>query len=260
MNALQQYQKEFISFQSELKAFIYRLVTHHQDTEDIMQDTYIKVFKNIETFKGNSTFKTWVFSIATNRAKDHLRSQSRWKEEYQDNCRTATYASKELQQTMANISLNSPHGKFDFKEHIDYCFTCMSKTLLLEEQVCIILKEVYSFKVSEIMEIINLSEGKVKHALANARKRFLKIFEGRCALIHKNGVCHQCTELNGIFNPQQAAEEKLMKIKMVKERENTDIEKLLDLRFQLVSKIDPINAEGFDLHNYMLETLPIHST
>lgn len=259
MQLSKEYQKEYISFQDELKSFIYRLVTNKQDTEDIVQETYIKAAKNIESFRGDSTFKTWVFAIATNYAKNFLKDKKRWHEDYQDNCRTATYASKEIQQTMFEITQNSPQGKYVLKEHLDYCFTCMSKTLSLEEQVCLMLKEMYGFKVKEIMQITQLSEGKVKHALADSRKRMINIFEGRCSLIGKQGACYQCTELNGMFNPQQDAEAEARKLKLVKEKSKANYEQLFDLRLELVKGIDPIKAEGFDFHNYMLENLPEHS-
>ena len=70
--------------------------------------------------------------------RDFKAGQARWKEDYQDQCRTATYASTDIQATMADIAQNSTQGKFELKEHIDYCFTCMAKTLMLEEQVCLI--------------------------------------------------------------------------------------------------------------------------
>ena len=259
MISTEQYQSEFIGFEKELKSFIYRLVTNRQDMEDLTQDTYVKATKNLESFKGKSSLKTWVFSIAVNLAKDHLKGQSRWQEDYQDNCRTATYASREIQEAMFSISRHSPQGKYVLKEHVDYCFTCMSKTLLLEEQICMSLKEIYLFKVQEIMEITGLTEGKVKHALANSRKRFHHIFDRRCSLINKTGACHQCTELNGMFNPKQQAREESMKLKMVKEKDQANYERLLELRLQLVKGIDPVSAEGFDFHNYMLEHLPEHS-
>lgn len=252
------YEAEFITFQSDLKSFLYRLVTNQQDTEDLAQETYIKAFRNIGSFKGNSSFKTWVFAIANNLAKDFLKSKARWKEYYQDRCRTATYASREIQQQMGEIAQNSPQGKFIMKEHIDYCFTCFSKTLLLEAQVCLILKEIYAFKNKEIAQITGLTIDKVKHALADSRKILKRIFENKCALISKTGVCHQCSELNGMFNPKQNAQEEAMKIKMVKARDKNNFDQLLDLRFKLVAAIDPLTAEGFDLHNYMLENLPSH--
>lgn len=259
MADLQEYQDEFIRFRNELTSFVYRLVPNRQDSEDIVQDTYVKAFKNLDTFRGDSSFKTWVFTIALNRARDILKKRPRWTEDFQDICRSATYASQEIQAEMADISMNSPHGRFVLREHIDYCFTCIAKTLLLEEQVCLILKEIYQFKVQEIMRICDLSEGKVKHALASARKRLVHIFEQRCALVGKQGACHQCSELNGMFNPRQNFEEAAMKLKMVRERERADYDRLLELRLELVRAIDPLNAEGSELHNYMLEGLPGHA-
>jgi len=55
----------------------------------------------------------------------------------------------------------------------------------------------------------------------------IKIFDGRCALINKEGICHQCSELNGIFNPQQKFEEEALKIEMVRIAETKDKEGLL---------------------------------
>lgn len=259
MEIEQTYTTDFLSFQNQLHSFLYRLVANKHDAEDLVQETYLKVSKNIALYRGDASFKTWVFSIATNLAKDFLKDKKRWAENYQDNCRTATYASKQIQAEMVEINQNSTQGKYVLKEHLDYCFTCMAKTLLIEEQVCLILKEVYQFKVNEIMEICGLSEGKVKHALANARQRMVKIFENRCSLIGKQGACYQCTELNGMFNPQQNAEMEAMKLKMVKEKDKANFEQLFDLRLEMIRGIDPINAEGFDFHNYMLEGLPSHS-
>ncbi|MGH1433477.1 MAG: sigma-70 family RNA polymerase sigma factor [Lewinella sp.] len=71
------YQSEYLQVEDELKSFVFRLVTNQQDTEDIIQDTYLKVDKNIDSFKEESSFKTWVFSIAINTAKKHLKEGQR---------------------------------------------------------------------------------------------------------------------------------------------------------------------------------------
>lgn len=67
--------KEFEAFRGQLKSYILRMTASVQDTEDIVQDTYIKAQTRIETFKGESSLKTWVFSIASNLAKDNLKSK-----------------------------------------------------------------------------------------------------------------------------------------------------------------------------------------
>lgn len=89
--AKEQYENKFIRIQKQLTSFVYRLVTNKEDTKDLVQETYIKAMKNLSAFEGRSSYKTWVFAIATNLCKDFLKSQSRWTEDYQDNCRTTTY-------------------------------------------------------------------------------------------------------------------------------------------------------------------------
>jgi RNA polymerase sigma-70 factor (ECF subfamily) len=81
----------------------------------------------------------------------------------------------------------------------------------------------------------------------------INIFEGRCALINKTGVCHQCSELNGIFNPKQNTQEELMKIALAREAENGDKEHLFDLRMQILRGIDPFNSPGAALQLHHLE-------
>lgn len=256
MSEIQQLQQAFITFQPELKSFIYRIVTHRQEAEDLTQETYIKAFKNISSFKGTSSFKTWVFSIATNLAKDSLRAQQRWKEDWMDLVKDAHKADKALMDRKFEIAASSPHGKFVMQEHLDYCFSCVSKTLLLTNQICLLLKEVYEFKIAEIMLIVGLSEGKVKHAIADSRKDMTRIFKRKCALINKNGTCHQCTGLNKVFNPEQDTQMEANKLKIVKEKRGKNYEELLNLRLQMVKTINPLEGEGIDLHNYLIENSP----
>ena len=173
-----------------------------------------------------------------------------------DLVKDAHVQNKELLNKKFEVSRTSEHGKYVMREHISYCFTCTGKTLLLINEICLLLKEVYEFKVSEIQTITSLTEGKVKHAIADARKDMTRIFKGKCALINKEGVCHQCTGLNKKFNPEQDTQAELNKIKMVKQSRLKNYEELLELRLMLVSQIDPFKAEGRDLHNYLLENSP----
>ena len=66
---------EFETFQRELKSFLLRMTASVQDTEYIVQETYLKAHSRIDTFRGESSLKTWMFSIALNLARDLLRSR-----------------------------------------------------------------------------------------------------------------------------------------------------------------------------------------
>ncbi|HTB33199.1 MAG TPA: RNA polymerase sigma factor [Bacteroidia bacterium] len=245
--------QEFEGIIGQLKSYLVRITASVADAEDIAQETYIKAAEKINTFRGESSLKTWVFTIASNLAKDNLRAKKRWPENVTDISRAAALSHRQFFQEAMNIRTTSPNGQFEAKEHIAFCFTCISKSLPLEQQLCIFLKEVYEFKVNEIATILDTTEAMVKYYLHSGRAKMIDIYDGRCALINKAGVCHQCSELNGIYNPKQNTQEELMKIEMVKEAAKGDKEHLLDLRLHILKEIDPLTSKASELQLHHLE-------
>jgi RNA polymerase sigma-70 factor, ECF subfamily len=55
--------------------YIYRIIKNKSDTEDIAQETFVKVWKNLGKFEPEKNFKTWIFTIARNTAIDYLRKR-----------------------------------------------------------------------------------------------------------------------------------------------------------------------------------------
>ena len=244
---------QFTGFQGELKSFLLRMTASVQDAEDIVQETYLKAHEKLGLFRGESSLKTWVFSIASNLARDLLRSKKRWPETVTDICREEALGNPEFFQEALHIRQTSPQGNFEIKEHIAFCFTCVSKSLPLEQHIALLLKEVYGFKVKEIAAIMDESEAMVKYHLHISRSRMIEVFDQRCALINKAGICHQCTELNGIFNPKQKAHEELAKIEMARDAENKDKEALFDLRMKILQELDPFESGAAELQLHHLE-------
>ena len=229
------------------------MTASQEDTEDLLQDTFIKAHKNLHTFKNESSLKTWVFAIATNLTKNFLRSKKLWTDNVTDIGKNAAIASPDFMSNIMAINQTSPEGVFELREHINFCFTCIGKTLPIEQQVALLLKEIYDFKVIEVAEILQVTEGVLKHLLWNSRQTMIKIFNKRCSLINKEGICHQCSELNGIFNPKHETQKELMTIEMVKKANNSTTEELLDLRTKIVKAIDPYNTLGAELQFFHLK-------
>jgi RNA polymerase sigma-70 factor (ECF subfamily) len=245
--------EQFTGFQAELKSFLLRMTASVQDAEDIVQETYLKAHAKLDSFRGESTLKTWVFTIASNLARDLLRAKKRWPENVTDICKDAVLNDREFFQEALHIRQTSPQGNFEIKEHVAFCFTCISKSLPLEQQIALMLKEVYGFKVQEIATIMEQSEAIVKYYLHISRGRMIEVFDHRCALINKQGVCHQCTELNGIYNPKQKAQEELVKIEMVRDSADKDKEALFDLRMKILQELDPFESGAAELQLHHLE-------
>jgi RNA polymerase sigma-70 factor, ECF subfamily len=232
----------------ELKSFIYRLTCDRAVTEDLAHDTFVRVIEKQGQFKGASSVRTWIFSIASNLAIDWLRGKKRWAENAQDEAKKLSESDEACREKYLQISQSSPAGNFDFTEHINFCFTCMSKTLPIEQQVTLILKDIYEFKVEEISRILKTPPGTVKHWLFVSRKAMTDIFDRRCALINKTGVCYQCSELNGLFNPRQPHLTSPFP-------PDTGKEHLYKMRTRLIRGIDPNSSKGSDLEDEIMKVL-----
>ena len=243
----------FNEFKPELKSFLFRLLTDRNVVDDFYHDIFIKAFDQIKSYRGTSSFKTWCFSIASNLCIDHLRKQKRWSVENNEKSEAVALNTPSVGPAFMNCHSTSPRGSYEIREHIDFCFTCMSKTLEIEKQIAVILKDVYHFEVKEIALIMDYSVANIKKLLLEGRKTLTTIFDHKCALVNKKGACHQCSELNGYFNPSQNQQAELMKIKMVKNIAKGKKEDLYKMRTELVQAIDPLNANGTDLHEIFMD-------
>lgn len=65
------------SYKSRLYWHIRRIVLDHDDTDDVLQNTFIKCFTHIENFKGESKLYSWLYRIATNEALNFLRQKAK---------------------------------------------------------------------------------------------------------------------------------------------------------------------------------------
>jgi RNA polymerase sigma-70 factor (ECF subfamily) len=246
------FQALFATFQSQLKSYLYRLLANRNDAEDLTHDTFIKAFDKLSTYKGEASLKTWVFRIATHLAYNYLQRQKRWTPDVSQRAKELVLKMPDLQQKIQNLPTHSAYAVFDVKEHIDTCFTCIAKNLLIENQVVLMLKDVYDFTIQEICQILDKTEGVVKYLLQEARKTMIDIFDKRCALVNKNGVCNQCSELNGWLNPKKNQQEAIIQLEMVKSSQKYNREDLYHLRKELIKQIDPLHSQGADLQELLM--------
>lgn len=252
MTTLEEIKQFYLTNQDNLASFVLRMVNNPEIAEDIVQDTMVSAIEKADQYQKQSTLKTWIFSIASNKTIDYLRKDKRWSENVMDKAKSAAMMEREIVGELMTLTQSSTHGTFDATEHIELCFRCLSKTLPIEQQLTLMLKDIFDFKVKEISQVLERSDSQIKHYLEDARAKMVEIYDRRCALISKKGVCHQCTELLGIFNPSQEAQKKLMELGFVKDAANKNKEELYQLRNDLVKSIDPLKSEGHEFqHKHM---------
>lgn len=237
---------------SALKSYLFRLTADKDASEDIAHDTFIIAIEKQNTFRGKSSYKTWIFSIATNIALDQLRKKKRWEVDAQDRARLYGLETPGMKKRFISEHAADGNKQYEVLEHIDFCFTCISKSLPIEEQIALILKDIYNFKVDEIAGILKLSSGVVKHSLLNSRNKMRTLYENRCALINKKGVCYQCSELGELFNGKSKTSKEISSNPLKQKAKSLSNKDLYKLRTQLVKSIDPLNSNGADLQEFIM--------
>jgi RNA polymerase sigma factor (sigma-70 family) len=244
-----------LRYQSVIKSYLYRLVARREEAEDLAQEVWIRVFTQLGKAAGYSSVRTWLFATATQVAMADDRVRTRFPVDAQDKAKALTDADPEILDFLHQTHWESPHARYEMREHIDFCFTCMMKALPLDEQVAFLLCEIYDCTDSEVAEALGRPVAAVQNLLDQARTTMQRIFEQRCSLINQQGLCHQCPELNGLFNPHQAEQQELAKLELVKAAQHAAPQDLFVLRTALVRSIDPLNAAGTNLHEALMQVV-----
>ncbi len=66
-----------MKYSQKLYGLVYHMTSNKEDTHDLLQDVFAKVYRSVSKFRGNSTFSTWIYSIATNMTLNFLKKRNR---------------------------------------------------------------------------------------------------------------------------------------------------------------------------------------
>ena len=183
----------------DLLRFLRRLLVRPELAEDIVQKAGERALSAERAPADASELRRWLFRIASNLAIDELRRQGTWSETALLEARGAA----EDDETFVEASLAmraTAEVAAIANEHLAFCFSCTLRTLAPHRAAALLLTEVYGFTLKEVAGILTASPGQAKNWLQEARAALDARFAQTCALINKNGVCYQCSELSSFFN------------------------------------------------------------
>ena len=178
----------------KLRGVLRRIVGHPDDVDDLAQQALLKAYEGLTAFRGDASAGTWLCSIGTRLAIDHLRDRKRWRERAQVMFAAACLESEEVGAAVG-AAMSDPDFTYDANEHIAYCFTCVGRTLEPEAQAALVLREVLGASNDEAAEALGVTRSVLRHRLAEARQAMQTTYAGLCALVNKQGVCWQCSGL-----------------------------------------------------------------
>jgi len=154
-------------FERPVFNLVSRLMDDSADVPDVVQEVFLKVFRNIDSFRGGSSLKTWVYRIAVNESRNHRRWFGRHKK--QEVAIEPRNDEAECQQEW----LSDP-GMSPLDLAIDHEQDALVETALSEInphfRAVLVLREIEELSYDEIADILEISLGTVKSRIVRGRE------------------------------------------------------------------------------------------
>jgi len=154
------------TYKNMVFSLAYKMTKNKEEAEEVSQDTFIKAFKNLSNFKGDSKFSTWLYRICYHTTLDAIKKNK--KNNYTFEINEVTYNQIQSVETILQ--------GIERKERSLIMDKCLMK--LPDEERSILWMFYYDeLSLKEIIEVTNLSEANLKVKLHRARKKLLTIVE-----------------------------------------------------------------------------------
>jgi RNA polymerase sigma factor RpoE len=154
-------------YQERVYATIYHMTSNHEDANDLAQDTFIKAFQALHSFKGDSSFFTWLYRIAVNKTINHLKQRKRRNHISLNDLDLNAEHDPDL---VALISDKTPRRDVNLAELQERLNAAMQKLSEVHRMV-VTLHDVQGLSHEEISQIMGCNVGTVRSRLFYARQQ-----------------------------------------------------------------------------------------
>lgn len=143
-----------------------QMVKHQEEAEEVSQDTFIKVFKSLRSYKGDSKFSTWIYRVAYNTCLDRIKKNKRKQQTYTIDEMTEN----QIQDTENALDIMEQEEK---KQAITKCMDSLNP----DDRALMTLFYFEELSLDEIGKVLNLKPNNVKVKLFRSRKRLATIMK-----------------------------------------------------------------------------------
>ena len=157
-----------VKYQDRLVYSVYKFCSDLDLSQDIAQEAFVKAYNNIDKFRGDSSFYTWIYRIAINTAKNYFYNKSRGAETYNEDL---------LDNALSDMSLNSDNPETlleaeEMKDAINQAF----QNLPDEIRSTLSLREYDGLSYEEIAKVQNCPIGTVRSRIFKGRELINETF------------------------------------------------------------------------------------
>jgi RNA polymerase sigma factor (sigma-70 family) len=164
---LESYDELVRRYQERIYATIYHMTSNHEDANDLAQEAFIKAFHALKSFKGGSSFYTWVYRIAVNKTINFLKQR---KNKAQMSLDDLDFNAEHDPDLVALISDKTPRREVNLAELQEKLNGAMQK-LSQPHRLVVTLHDVQGLSHEEIAKIMDCNIGTVRSRLFYARQQ-----------------------------------------------------------------------------------------
>lgn len=177
MNGMRSFEEIYEGFGPQIIRYLARLVSE-SEAEDLAQETFLRVHRGLEEFRGDSRISTWIYRIATNVARDRLRKAS----SMSGGAVTSLEEGMDVEDgnVWTDEKARNTEGMTIRKEMND-CIRRFIDDLPEDYRTVLILQDLEGFKNQEIADILGISLDNVKIRLHRARTRLREELQTGCS-------------------------------------------------------------------------------
>jgi RNA polymerase sigma-70 factor (ECF subfamily) len=154
-------------YQERIYATVYHMTSNHEDANDLAQDSFIKAYQALKSFKGGSSFYTWLYRIAVNKTINFLKQR---KNRTHMSLNDLDFNTENNPDLVALISENTPRRDAGLKELQEKLNAALLK-LSEPHRLVVVLHDVQGQSHEEIAEIMDCNIGTVRSRLFYARQQ-----------------------------------------------------------------------------------------
>ena len=161
-------------YQTRLLNFVYRTIGDRERAEDLVQEVFIRVYRHLARFDQTKKFSTWIYTIASNLAKNELRNRSR------NPLVLFQTLTKGWTDEERPLEFEDPDARPDDqfrKRHLRELVEKFVDQLPIHHRQVFVLRELEGKSYEEIAEITSCNLGTVKSRLNRARTSFAELIE-----------------------------------------------------------------------------------
>jgi len=161
-----------LKYQHKIVSIVHRYVRENADVQDVVQEAFIKAYRALDNFRGDSAFYTWMYRIAINTAKNHLISRGRRPPATDIDVDDAEFLSDS-----ENLrDLDTPEGNYFSDQLHDAVHEAIAK-LPEDLRSAVTLREFEGLSYEEIAEVMACPVGTVRSRIFRAREAIDKVVQ-----------------------------------------------------------------------------------